>query len=271
MTIGQRILAARQAAGLSQRELAGENITRNMLSAIEHDKAKPSLDTLVYLSGVLKKPVGYFLGEDTPAVEGYELLRQARSAYDAGKYRQCLELLEKIPEGEVLSRETGLLRVLAALNLAEEALSGGRMPYARKLLDQAEKAGERCPYFTQELRRRLAILRAKAAGRSGQLAPLTEAIGEDEALPLRAKAALGEKRYADAVRYLEAMDQRDEQWHFQMGEALFGMKSFREAAEHFHAAEQTMGKLVRKRLQLCYAEMGDFQRAYQYAVMDQKE
>ena len=31
MTMGQRILAARLAAGLSQRELAGEEITRNML------------------------------------------------------------------------------------------------------------------------------------------------------------------------------------------------------------------------------------------------
>ena len=30
MTMGQRILAARTAAGLSQRELAGEEITRNM-------------------------------------------------------------------------------------------------------------------------------------------------------------------------------------------------------------------------------------------------
>ena len=58
MTIGQRILTARQEAGLSQRQLAGESITRNMLSAIEHDKAKPSLDTLQYLSGVLGKPVG---------------------------------------------------------------------------------------------------------------------------------------------------------------------------------------------------------------------
>ena len=36
MTMGQRILAARLAAGLSQRELAGEEITRNMLSSLDH-------------------------------------------------------------------------------------------------------------------------------------------------------------------------------------------------------------------------------------------
>ena len=41
MTMGQRILAARLAAGLSQRELAGEEITRNMLSSLEHDTANP--------------------------------------------------------------------------------------------------------------------------------------------------------------------------------------------------------------------------------------
>lgn len=268
MTIGQRILAARQEAGLSQRELAGESITRNMLSAIEHDKARPSLDTLLYLSGALKKPVGYFLGEDLPVVEGYELLTQARSAYDGGKYRQCLELLEKIPEGEVLGREVGLLKVLAALDLAEESLKGNRTPYARKLLDQAEKAGEGCPYFTPELRRRLLILRARAAGRSSQLAPLVEAIGEDGTLLLRGKAALSEKRWADAVRYLSAMDRRDDQWDLQMGEALFGMKEYAQAAEHFHAAEKAMGKAVRKKLQLCYAELGDFEKAYRYATME---
>ena len=104
MSIGERILAARTDAGLSQRELAGETITRNMLSALEHDKAKPSLDTLYYLSEMLKRPVSYFLGEDTPAVEGYETLLEARSAYDSGKYKRCAEKLDQIPEGTILDR-----------------------------------------------------------------------------------------------------------------------------------------------------------------------
>ena len=98
MTIGQRILQARQEAGMSQRELAGEDITRNMLSAIEHDKAKPSLETLCSLSQRLKKPVGWFLGEELPVLEGYDLLVQAREAFEEGRFRECMNLTKEIPE-----------------------------------------------------------------------------------------------------------------------------------------------------------------------------
>ena len=66
MTMGQRILAARLAAGLSQRELAGEEITRNMLSSLEHDTANPSVATLRYLSKRLGRSVGYFSGRMAP-------------------------------------------------------------------------------------------------------------------------------------------------------------------------------------------------------------
>ena len=258
MTIGQRILTARQELGLSQRQLAGENITRNMLSAIEHDKARPSLETLQYLSQQLGKPVGWFLGEDGPAVDGFGELKQARDAYDRGGFRECLGVLDRIPDGEVLGRECALLRVLATLSLAEQCMDDGRMPYARKLLE--EPLGEDCPYFTAELARRRAILRVRA-GLSGVLP-------EEETLILRAERALGEKQYVDARRYLDALDDRGEQWHYLMGEALFGLGDYEEAAACYHRVEETMAKTVRRKLQLCYAALKDFKKAYYYATRE---
>lgn len=268
MTIGQRILEARQKAGLSQRELAGENITRNMLSAIEHDKAKPSLDTLIYLSGVLKLPVGYFLGEEAPVIEGYDRLVSARRAYAAGQFRKCLDLLERIPEGEVLEPEVRLLRVLALLDLAEKTLGDGKTPYARELVDQAEKAGAVCPYFTGELRRRLLLLRGRSVFRPSQLSSILAGLPEDGELMLRAKGAMSDRRYSDALRYLNAIDQHDPQWHYLMGEALFGQRDYDQARVHYHAVEQSMGRAVRRRLQICYAELKDFEKAYFYATME---
>ena len=267
MSIGERILTARTEAGLSQRELAGETITRNMLSALEHDKAKPSLDTLYYLSEVLKRPVSYFLGEDTPAVEGHEALMEARTAYDSGNYKRCVERLNQIPDGTILNREKCHLKMLALTAQGEQALAEGKIPYARELGKQASAAAEEDPMATTMDRRRIGILRGNTINRNTQLAPLVQELGREDGLLLRAKLALGDKRYADAVRYLEAVDDRDDQWNYLMGEALFARKEFEQAAECYHRVEKKMGKQVRRRLQICYAEMKDFEKAYRYATM----
>ena len=44
MELGEKLRQARLEAGLSQRQLCGERITRNMLSQIEHGSARPSMD-----------------------------------------------------------------------------------------------------------------------------------------------------------------------------------------------------------------------------------
>ena len=61
MALGERIRQARLEMGLSQRQLCGDTITRNMLSLIENGSAKPSMDTLCVLAARLEKPVSYFL------------------------------------------------------------------------------------------------------------------------------------------------------------------------------------------------------------------
>ncbi len=113
MEIGDRIKQARVEAGLSQRQLCGDTITRNMLSLIESGKARPSMDTLSYLAGQLGKPVGYFLGEETvsPELAGLEETRQALA-------KQCAAVLDtssKKDEGWYL------LRGQAAFALGEYA------------------------------------------------------------------------------------------------------------------------------------------------------
>ena len=83
MELGEKIRAARLAAGLSQRQLCGEDITRNMLSLIENGGAKPSVKTLTLLAERLGKPVSYFLDEnarDPELVAGdFENLRPLES------------------------------------------------------------------------------------------------------------------------------------------------------------------------------------------------
>lgn len=57
-TIGQRIKEARLAKKMTQAEVVGDFITRNMLSQIESGSALPSMKTLAYLSSVLGIQIG---------------------------------------------------------------------------------------------------------------------------------------------------------------------------------------------------------------------
>ena len=63
MSVGTRIKELRKAKGLTQSDLVGGEITRNMLSRIESDKALPSLPTLLFLAERLGVSPGYILEE----------------------------------------------------------------------------------------------------------------------------------------------------------------------------------------------------------------
>ena len=78
MELGQKIRAARQELGLSQRQLCGEEITRNMLSLIENGSAKPSMKTLQYLAVRLGKNISYFLEETAVLSPNQAVMASAR-------------------------------------------------------------------------------------------------------------------------------------------------------------------------------------------------
>ena len=55
MNIGNKIKTARKSKNMTQTELGRGIVTRNMLSAIESGKAKPSLDTLIKIAEKIEK------------------------------------------------------------------------------------------------------------------------------------------------------------------------------------------------------------------------
>lgn len=121
MELGEKIRRARMEAGLSQRQLAGEEITRNMLSLIENGTAKPSVKTLRYLAARLEKPLGYFLEdwEQPDPGRGWESLRQAARALEEGRDRYAANLLEQAesPGEDFLRRKLLLLAKLPGADI----------------------------------------------------------------------------------------------------------------------------------------------------------
>ena len=69
MELSQKLKQARLDAGLSQKALCGDRITRNMLSKIENGEALPSLDTLFYIAERLEVAPGFLLSENEDSFE----------------------------------------------------------------------------------------------------------------------------------------------------------------------------------------------------------
>ena len=65
--IGQRLREARQRAGLTQQQLAGERYTKAYVSALETGIARPSMVALAFLSERLGLPASHFIDEAHPA------------------------------------------------------------------------------------------------------------------------------------------------------------------------------------------------------------
>lgn len=65
--LGRKIKEARLAKKMTQSDVAGDFITRNMLSQIESGAANPSLKTLEYLTSVLDIPIQTLLPDGRTA------------------------------------------------------------------------------------------------------------------------------------------------------------------------------------------------------------
>ena len=162
MTLGETIRQARQAAGLSQRQLCGGKITRNMLSQIENGTARPSMDTLLYLAERLGKPVSFFLQEAVVESVNPALMQQCRQAYAQREYGQVLALLAGYQSPDPLfDQEKAYLHSLCALALGEQLLPED--PVAAEMLLSA--IDRQCLYYRpeQEQTRRLLLRRAYSA------------------------------------------------------------------------------------------------------------
>ena len=259
MELGHRLKQARLEAGLSQRQLCGEEITRNMLSQIENGSARPSMDTLRYLASRLGKPMGYFLEEQAVTSPNQQIMERARCSAP----EEALALLKgyRLPD-PVFDRERWLLEALSCMALAETAIEDDRLGYAATLLEQAAHAGVQTPYYTPELEQRRVLLcyRAKA-GSAADLAALLP--DNTEELLLRAAAALEKGDPVQCGQILDAAHQQDNAWHFLRAESFLAQKEYGQAAAHYLEAGES--STVYAKLELCYRELEDYKKAYEYA------
>lgn len=151
MTLGEKLKAARLEAGLSQRQLCGDVITRNMLSQIENGSANPSMATLQYLAQRLDKSVSYFLQEQAVESPNPGVMEQARQAYGLGRFGQTLEILaDYYGPDPLFDQEYGYLQALCALAEGERLLNIGDARQAARLLEEIHRE---CIYYRADMER----------------------------------------------------------------------------------------------------------------------
>ena len=260
MELGEKIKEARVEKGLSQRELCGEEITRNMLSLIENGAAKPSMKTLQYLAGKLGKSVRFFLEEQEELSPNQKVMETARKRYREGDFVSAARVLADYREPDrVYDPEKGILWALVHQELARQAIRQGKEIYAMELL---EKAKVDAAYLGEELEKKRLLL----VGRLGGQEVAKQLPDVDEELLLRGKEALDAGALTRAAKLLEAVEnQKAPRWQWLRGEVYFAQKKYKNAARCFHGAEKEIPRETAQRLEVCYRELGDYTRAYEYA------
>lgn len=152
MTLGEKLRQARLEARLSQRQLCGDAITRNMLSQIENGSANPSMATLRYLAERLDKSISYFLQDETVLSPNPALMQKARQTYADHKYAAVLQMADNYQSPDPLfDEEWHYLCALSALALAEQMAAGNDWIEAVPLLENVHRGSI---YYRADMERR---------------------------------------------------------------------------------------------------------------------
>lgn len=160
MKIGEKIKKLRTEKLMTQAELAGDGVTRNMLSLIEQGRATPSIQMLNYLASRLKVTSAFLLADDEEerSITKYSKISDIRLAYKKGTYRICIDLCKKLLVNGDGDDEIGLVLAESTLALAKEELFSDRIREAATLLDEALLYSYETVYNTKHIEAECAVI-----------------------------------------------------------------------------------------------------------------
>ncbi len=141
MNIGEKIKSLRLSKLMTQRELAGGEITRNMLSQIENGSAMPSLQTLLYLASRLGVPVGYLVsdgGVNEIFYKKYSAYSNIVASYKSGEWAICRDLCREC-NSDKTDNELSFMLANASMQLGITYFNDGKL---RKSVEMFEEAIE---------------------------------------------------------------------------------------------------------------------------------
>lgn len=271
MELGEKIRRRRKELRLTQEELAGDCITRNMLSQIEKGKATPSLQTIVYLAEKLGMPVGYFFCEEDEEFFFRKQLYFPRllSLYRAGSYAECITLFER--ELGECDDELGLLLADSAFRCGKRAWQNGAMNSAAAYLSSAMEFAGETVYPADYIRAGVNLLLPIALNVQS---PLLEFNAPAYIDSLRRAGCLDEYRYLTEDDQSYVFENEFYAAHLR-AKGLMKDRYYTEALTHLCGIEEHKGDpqitafllfRVYGDMETCYRENGNYEEAYRYST-----
>lgn len=284
MKIGEKIKSLRMSKMMTQAELVGDGITRNMLSRIENGTALPSLDTLIYIAGRLNVPAGYLIAEEDNEMMYRKIgcMDNIRRAYSAGEYRLCRAICLK--ELEHTDDETALILAESCLAVARDEMSSGKLRAACAYLDEALTYASKTVYTTSHITSCIAVYFKYLGEKISNTLYSMQDLPQDECAPM---LAFGDDfcRYICAVDGIEAGKSDlaemishtytdSSAYYVECIEGCIRMSEgmYADAALLFQkvlSSDDSVGNLllfdIISRLEICTKETGDYKSAYELA------
>ena len=145
--IGTKIKDLRSAKMMTQQELAGDHITRNMLSRIENGFALPSLPSLLYIADRLSVTPGYLLASEDEEFHYKKMGRMPDilNTFSAGEWRICKDLCIGLSGAD---DEIRYIVFLCVFNEAKELFASGELREAAEMFDEAKRYADMTVYPT---------------------------------------------------------------------------------------------------------------------------
>lgn len=268
MNIGDKIKRLRIQKRMTQADLAGDAITRNMISEIENGKALPSIDTLSYLANRLDVPLPFLLSddEDTFYYEKRALLSGIKNALDEKNYAVCISLVMKL---ERIDDELALILADCYFNLGVSSVKNGSLQSGLKYLYLCEQYCDKTLYDVKRFKSIIPVYKAIAENVSSPLLEFDEKKyygylsdsmdiefykylvqdseyaykNEQYKMHIEAKQLIKARKYADAIKLLEGIENNKSKIEYN-AYLLYG---------------------VYTDLDLCHRQLFDFEGAYKYS------
>ncbi len=277
MTLGEKVRQLRQGLGMTQKELAGDRITRNMLSQIESGAAQPSMKTLQYLA----ERLGVSAAALMDPMDSASALDAARRRLRAGDPEQAIALAEKAGGA---SEERRLLLAYAKFLLCVERLKEGRIEEVEPLALASIREYKKSLYYSQSMHFKLLAMLAISRVQRGE--PADDLIQEAKEVY---KEAAWESVYhillgRELMKHDQLRDAEQELWKVTAlpdrerplywithGEIAMRQGKTGDALSCFKRAEETeipgngLQNELYSLMETLYRETEDYQNAYLYA------